>query len=153
MNRFINNMADDRENGGRLLELMGGAAGYKIDRHDTASGSPDHALVLASSEGHSRLYDLMVGSVVDTLPTGDDDAPEPLRADMVFFETEGGGAVFSVGSIAWSGSLSYNGYDNNVCRITTNVLRRFNDAQPFEMPRQSVVGGDNSVRARARGDF
>jgi len=143
----------DEERIGDFGALMGGAAGYEIDRHDTASGSPDHALVLASSEGHSRLYDLMVGSVVDTLPTGDDDAPEPLRADMVFFETEGGGAVFSVGSIAWSGSLSYNGYDNNVCRITTNVLRRFNDAQPFEMPRQPVVGGDNSVRARARDDF
>jgi N,N-dimethylformamidase len=42
-----------------------------------------------------------------------------------------GGAVFSTGSIAWIGSLSHNGYDNNVSRITENVLRRFSDPQPF----------------------
>jgi N,N-dimethylformamidase len=33
--------------------------------------------------------------------------------------------VFSVGSIAWAGSLSHDGYRNNVARITGNVLRRF----------------------------
>ena len=114
--------------------LMGGAAGYEIDRHDPELGSPDHALVLASSERHSNLYNLMVGSVVDVLPGLDENAPDALRADMVFFETGFGGAVFSVGSIAWCGSLSFDGYDNNVARITTNVLRRFNDAEPFEMP-------------------
>ena len=48
-----------------------------------------------------------------------------LRSDMVYFETSNGGAVFSVGSINWMGSLSHNGYDNNVSRITENVLRRF----------------------------
>ena len=37
-----------------------------------------------------------------------------VRADLVFFETPAGGAVFSTGSIAWIGSLSHNGYDNNV---------------------------------------
>lgn len=114
--------------------LMGGAAGYEIDRHSARLGAPAHALVLASSEGHSNLYDLMVGSIVDVLPVTDPDAPEPLRADMVFFETPGGGAVFSVGSIAWSGSLPWNGWDNNVARITANVLRRFNDPAPFAMP-------------------
>ena len=114
--------------------LMGGAAGYEIDRHDLALGSPAHSLVLASSEKHSNLYDLMVSSVVDVLPSSDPDAPDALRADMVFFETPGGGAVFSVGSIAWCGSLSWNGYDNNVAKITANVLRRFNDPAPFKMP-------------------
>ena len=44
---------------------------------------------------------------------------------MVFFERPNGGAVFSVGSITWCGSLSHNDYDNNVSRITENVLRRF----------------------------
>jgi N,N-dimethylformamidase len=48
-----------------------------------------------------------------------------VRADMVFFETAGGGAVFSTGSIAWCGALSANGYHNHVSRITENVLRRF----------------------------
>jgi len=53
------------------------------------------------------------------------------RADLAFYETPAGGAVFSTGSIAWCGSLSHNDYDNNVARITGNVLRRFLDPAPF----------------------
>jgi len=124
----------EEERIGDFGALMGGAAGYEIDRHDTALGSPAHALVLASSENHSNLYDLMVGSIADVLPAGDPEAPDALRADMVFFETPAGGAGFSGGSIAWCGSLSWNGYDNNVARITANVLARFNDPAPFAMP-------------------
>ena len=61
--------------------------------------------------------------------------PDPfVRADMVFFETPQGGAVFSVGSISWFGALARNGYDNDVARITENVLRRFLDPTPFEVP-------------------
>ena len=37
----------------------------------------------------------------------------------------GGGSVFSVGSIAWTASLSHAGYANNVARVTGNVLREF----------------------------
>ena len=48
---------------------------------------------------------------------------------MVFFETPSGGAVFSVGSITWFGSLSHNDYDNPVSRITDNVLRAFASEQ------------------------
>jgi len=48
-----------------------------------------------------------------------------VRADMVFFETPNGGAVFSTGSITWCGSLSHNGGENNVSRITQNVLMQF----------------------------
>ena len=39
--------------------------------------------------------------------------------------------MFSTGSIAWSGSLSYNNYTNNVSRITENVLRRFVSDAPL----------------------
>jgi hypothetical protein len=41
-----------------------------------------------------------------------------------------GGAFLSTGSIAWCGRLSYNGCDNNVSRITDNVLRRFASTEP-----------------------
>ena len=62
-----------------------------------------------------------------TLP-GQGGTESPLvRADMVFFETGDGGAVFSVGSINWLSSLAARGYANNVARITDNVLRRFLD--------------------------
>ena len=50
-------------------------------------------------------------------------------------ECPGGGAVFSTGAIAYAGSLAYNGYDNDLARLTTNVLRRFVDDTPFAMPR------------------
>jgi N,N-dimethylformamidase len=53
---------------------------------------------------------------------------------MVFYETPAGGAVFSVGSIAWWGALPVDGYDNDVARVTRNVLRRFADAEPFTFP-------------------
>jgi N,N-dimethylformamidase len=46
---------------------------------------------------------------------------------MAYLEYPDGGAVFSVGSIAWRGGISHNGYDNSVARITGNVLRRFAD--------------------------
>jgi len=54
-----------------------------------------------------------------------------VRADMVFLTTPGGGAVFSVGSINWLGSLGWNKYSNNVSRVTENVLRRFLNPNPF----------------------
>ena len=38
-----------------------------------------------------------------------------------------GGAIFSAASVTWTGSLSHNNYNNNVSRITENVLRRFID--------------------------
>ena len=51
-----------------------------------------------------------------------------------FFEGPNGGAVFSVGSISWCGSLSANSYDNDVSQITQNVLERFKSEQPFRLP-------------------
>ena len=113
--------------------LQGGAAGYEIDRHDITKGSPRHSVVVASSGGHSNLYDLMVSSILDTLPDPSR-KQDPIRADMVFFETAHGGAVFSVGSIAWTGSLSHDHFDNSVSRVTKNVLDRFVDPEPFVAP-------------------
>jgi N,N-dimethylformamidase len=48
-----------------------------------------------------------------------------IKADIVYFETPGGGRVFSTGSIAWSGALLANGGDNGVSKVTENVLRAF----------------------------
>ena len=49
---------------------------------------------------------------------------------MVLIEYPNGGAVFSVGSITWCACLFYNGYDNNVSRITGNVFNAFAAEQP-----------------------
>ena len=54
-----------------------------------------------------------------------------IRADMVYLEGPHGGGVFSVGSISWGGGLAHQGFDNNVSRITDNVLRRFASEEPL----------------------
>ena len=48
-----------------------------------------------------------------------------VRADLTYLRYPAGGAVFSVGSCSWCGGLSTDGYDNDVARITGNVLRAF----------------------------
>lgn len=109
----------------------GGAAGIEIDHADTSLGTPVHALILASSEGHTEAFRLVNEEMSITVPTVTAPVEARIQADMVFFETSGGGAVFNVGSIAWPGSLSHNSYDNNVSRITANVLGRFVEPTPF----------------------
>ncbi|MCE2437824.1 MAG: LamG domain-containing protein [Candidatus Latescibacteria bacterium] len=58
-------------------------------------------------------------------------------ADVAIMDYAGGGAVFSAGSVTWTGSLSHNGYANNVSTITRNVIRRFLDTTDG----QTVLGG------------
>jgi N,N-dimethylformamidase beta subunit-like protein len=114
--------------------LQGGAAGLEIDSADVRLGTPPHALVIGRSENHSNTYEVVPEEVL--IPHGATDAllnPD-IHADMVFFETPGGGAVWSTGSIAFAGSLGWNRFDNNVCRVATNVLRRFASPVRFEMP-------------------
>ena len=107
-------------------DVLGGAAGYEIDRADRRLGTPPHALVVATS----RRHDIDFHPVAEELEIGDFPLPAApdnpvIHADMVFFETGNDGAVFSTGSITWIGSLATNGGDNAVARITANVLRRF----------------------------
>ena len=111
----------------------GGAAGLELDRAEPRLGTPPNTLVLASSEDHTDLYLLVNEEFTVTTPDITGSQHPNVRADMVFFETPAGGAVFSVSSIAWCGSLSHNGYDNNVSRITGNVLNRFLDPEPFDV--------------------
>jgi N,N-dimethylformamidase len=105
----------------------GGAAGFELDRADFRLGTPPHALVLASSEKHDLTkFVLVPEDVLSHVWTWPGDPPDKLiRADMVYFETPNGGAVFSVGSITFCGSLSHDGYRSNISRILDNVLRRF----------------------------
>jgi N,N-dimethylformamidase len=63
--------------------------------------------------------------------------PVPAVCDIAFTPWPGGGAVFAAGSVAWTGSLSHNGYANSVSRITENVLRCFLET-PRGEPLQAV---------------
>jgi N,N-dimethylformamidase len=124
---------------GNFGVLQGGAAGLEIDAVDPRLGTPPHTLVIARSENHSNTYELVAEEVL--IPHGATDAVinRDIHADMTFFETPGGGAVFSTGSIAYAGSLAWNRFDNNLFRLTTNVLNRFKDPAPFPMPTGSKV--------------
>lgn len=108
---------------GNYGHLGGGAAGHEIDVISPEMGTPDHALHLAQAKDFKKF-----GSMI--APEYRANAPVP-AADMVFFETPNGGAVFSVGSMSWPGALSHNDYDNDIARITENVLRRFSDRKPL----------------------
>jgi N,N-dimethylformamidase len=106
--------------------VMSGAAGDELDRVDFELGTPAQTIRLATSQGmHSAYYLMTHEDQLITLPDNDGTNNDNVRADMVYFETQKGGAVFSVGSINWLGSLSHNGYENNVSTITENVLREF----------------------------
>jgi N,N-dimethylformamidase len=106
--------------------ILGGAVGDEIDRFDVTLGSPNHAEVLASSTGLGREYQLVIEDQVMSMPDQDGlGRPDLVRADMVYFPIEGGGAVFSVGSITYSGAMAWNDFDNAAARVATNVLRSF----------------------------
>ncbi|WP_378942322.1 N,N-dimethylformamidase beta subunit family domain-containing protein [Mesorhizobium sp. ANAO-SY3R2] len=113
---------------------IGGSVGIEIDRYDTDLGSPPHGVIVATSHGLGPGA-LPTPEEFRTMVHGLDGEQNALvRADMVFFETSNGGAVFVTGSISFVLSLSENGYDNNVSRLTGNVVSRFLDDAPFVMP-------------------
>ncbi|MFN4014153.1 MAG: N,N-dimethylformamidase beta subunit family domain-containing protein [Reyranella sp.] len=107
----------------------GGAAGFELDRLDHRLGSPLNAVVLASSEGHDRKNFVVVHEerlgFATTIPG--QTLEQLIRADMTYIEKPKGGAVFSVGSITYCGSLPHNGFDNDVSRLTFNVVNRFGE--------------------------
>ncbi|MFB9948585.1 N,N-dimethylformamidase beta subunit family domain-containing protein [Rhizobium puerariae] len=111
-----------------------GAVGSEIDRLDYELGTPRHALLLATSEGLGAGA-LPTPEEFRTMVDGLDGTQNALvRADMVFFETANGGAVFASGSITFGMSLGHNDYDNNISTITLNIVKRFLDPEPFVMP-------------------
>ena len=104
----------------------GGAAGFELDRADLRLGTPPNTVILARSEGHQAHFVAVPEELLSHVNTVTGERPADLiRAEMVLFETVHGGAVFATGSITWCGSLPVRGGDNDVARITGNVLRRF----------------------------
>jgi N,N-dimethylformamidase len=126
------------------LQTRWGAAGYEIDRFEHELGTPSTALLLGSSVGFSDFYRPMVDEILWFVASRDGKRPEDpqvegeahrfVRSDMAYLEYPNGGAVFSVGSIAWDGALSYNDHDNTVSRVTRNVLERFRDRPRGQSP-------------------
>ncbi len=100
-----------------------GAAGFELDRTDAMLDSGHDITILAQSHDTDHEFMLVPEEQLTHLTNlsgGPED--EIRRADMVYFETKGGGRVFSVGSITFCGSLPWNNFDNNVSQLLHNVL-------------------------------
>lgn len=105
----------------------GGAAGFELDRADTALGTPENAVILAQSENHNKKTFMLVPEEQLTpfynLPNKPEN--ELIRSDIVYFKNLNGGKVFSVGSITFCGSLFFNNYNNAISKILHNVITNF----------------------------
>jgi hypothetical protein len=92
--------------------LRNGALFGKKSLHERCPGGASaHELDKISADSPPNLQHLAKGTNANE--TG---------ADMTYYETESGGAVFAVGSLAWTLSVVV---DEGASRITANVLRRF----------------------------
>ncbi len=107
------------------LVLNHGAGGFEVDKADTRLGTPAHAMVLASTFQHSEAYQRCVEELLATTPATGGTMNNEIGSDIVYFECPEGGAVFSVGSINWTATLSHDNYTADTSRITENVLRTF----------------------------
>ncbi|WP_158742011.1 N,N-dimethylformamidase beta subunit family domain-containing protein [Acidisphaera sp. L21] len=104
----------------------GGAAGFELDRADLRLGSPPNIVILARSEAHQDHFVAVPEELLSHVNTVTGEAPRDLiRAEIVYFDTAKGGAVFATGSITFCGSLSHDNYQNGVSRMMGNVVRRF----------------------------
>jgi N,N-dimethylformamidase len=109
-----------------------GAAGLEVDRYDQLLGTPPNTMIVASSYGHTPNWGL-VPEEQYFVHSGMNGPEHPsVRGDIVYFSTGKGGAMFSSSSMSWCASLSWNEYENNVSKLTGNVLRRFSTDGPIE---------------------
>ena len=91
---------------------LGSAAGYEMDASHEWHWDDDWRPIVLARARHPAFMSTMR-------------LPAPCASEIALIASERGGAVFSAGSVTWSGSLSHAGYRNDVSRITANVLRRF----------------------------
>lgn len=114
---------------GNFGKMGGGVVAEEIEHADYLQGTPGHALIVARSEN-------MAWPLVseDGLTAREYRLNFNPKAEIVFYETPNGGAVFAVGSMAWRGGLYHNNFNNSVAQVTGNVLRRFMDPTPFQYP-------------------
>ena len=112
--------------------MGGGAAGAEIDCYEPALGAPPDTLVVATSCPLSDNYLLASEEIYEMLPGLGGSEQPTVRSDVVYCTLKGGGGFFSVGSIAWTAALSHHHYENNVAKITANVLRRFSHQEPLD---------------------
>ncbi len=110
----------------------GGAAGFELDRADPLLGTPDGTAILARSENPLPSFLTVPEELLsNTVTINGEPVPDLARGEIVYFDTPSGGAVFSVGSITFCGSLWRNGaFGGPISRLLENVVRRFGGLPP-----------------------
>jgi len=107
----------------------GGAAGFELDRADERLGTPPGTVILARSGPPPDSFVTVPEELLSHIATVTGESPEALkRAEIVYFDVPGGGAVFAVGSITFLGSLWKDGaFGGPVSRLLENVVLRFSE--------------------------
>ena len=109
----------------------GGAAGFELDRADPVLGTPANTAILARSENPPASFITVPEELLSHLHTVTGEEPDALmRGEIVYFDTDSGGAVFAVGSITFCGSLwdpnpANRGFNGPISRLLENVVRKF----------------------------
>ena len=105
----------------------GGAAGFELDRADPKLGTPLGTVILARSEDPPESFFTVPEELLSRFRSvNGEEVGSMKRAEIVYFDVPGGGAVFSVGSITFCGSLWKDGaFGGPVSRLLENVVRRF----------------------------
>ena len=106
--------------------LLGGAAGYEVDCASPHLGTPPDVVVLATAAGFPDDY---VGDPGRWFEAGAPERAAQRRADMIFWRHAAGGAVFSASSVSFLGALPGPGTDNDVGRLTRNLLTHFSNPE------------------------
>lgn len=100
--------------------VQGGAAGYEVDAVNHHLGSPPDIVVLATATGFPDTY---VDDPGNWFEGGGPEREAQRRADMTLWRHPRGGLVFSASSVSFLGALPGEGDDNDVGRLTLNLLR------------------------------
>lgn len=119
---FLFEGMSDPERFGEHGLVMDGASGDELDRWDPELGSPLEAVIVATSERHSKHYMLVHEDVLMSEIRLGADVNDKVRSDIVWWPTGAGGFVFSVGSITWAGAMGYRSFENDCARLSTNAL-------------------------------
>ncbi|MDQ7903651.1 hypothetical protein RB614_03865 [Phytohabitans sp. ZYX-F-186] len=110
--------------------VAGGAAGLEIDSASPALGTSADAVVLATSVGHGDdMLEARENFNMTSRVLGGARNPR-VHSDLVLVPREGGGAVFSTGSIAFAGALHDPDGRTEISRLLGNVLDRFGSDLP-----------------------
>ncbi|WP_150461464.1 N,N-dimethylformamidase beta subunit family domain-containing protein [Nesterenkonia ebinurensis] len=106
--------------------VRGAAAGDELDRVDADLGTPPGTIVLASSKDHPIETQRAIEEFLQMFHGSASGPNDPdIRADMIYFETPGGGAVFSTGAIAFIASLLVDDGKNTSSQALRNVIDHF----------------------------